>query len=57
MRGLVAKRLRKQVYGKEYSHRERKYKRSGGQFRGGSRVNVGRRAEYLKLKQSYIRGF
>jgi hypothetical protein len=67
MRGTVAKRIRRQVYG-DFSHRARDYKaRMLDKFialfkaKKISRVpfavvNSGLRAEYLKAKKNYITG-
>lgn len=49
MRGTVAKRIRKKVYG-DFSTRERKYRRDDNHCR----YNMGLRKEYLEAKKEYM---
>lgn len=48
MRGKVAKRLRRAIYGEDFSPREREYVRVQGQ---GCFKNTGRRAAYQAMKK------
>lgn len=50
MRAMKAKRLRREVYGKEYSLRERQYEK----LRHGQVVNVGRRRQYQSVKRGIV---
>lgn len=59
MRGVVAKRIRQEVYGRDYSHKERKYtkqKNKKGKIISHARTNSGRRALYLQKKKEYYNG-
>ncbi len=59
MRGTIAKRLRKEVYGEDFSPRHREYtwdsvKRVGVRLFGVGKLNSDkRRREYQKLKKEY----
>lgn len=48
MNGKVAKRMRRSVYGENFSPRERQYVR----LKNGQIVNTGRRAAYQSLKKA-----
>ena len=63
MRQTVAKRLRREVYGEDFSHRERKWSFAEGVknikgklFGFGTHKDTGRRAEYQRLKKQYKGG-
>ena len=49
MRGKVAKALRKQIYGSEFSYRDKKYRQDGT----GKIYCSGRRALYKQLKKNF----
>jgi hypothetical protein len=53
MRGTVAKRLLKAIYGEDFSPRERQYVRGDGR---NGRKNTGRRAAYQQLKKAVHHG-
>ena len=73
MRGTVAKRIRKEIYGKDYSPRDRQYKvkvevveeevnvslmkRVKRRFKKAIVFEAGRRALYQKAKRAYKRRF
>lgn len=59
MRGVVAKQIRKEIYGSDYSHKERKYtkqKNKKGKIISNARTNSGRRALHLQKKKEYYNG-
>jgi hypothetical protein len=49
MRGTVAKRIRKNIYGDQTLKTTRKYSNFGGTL-----VNIGLRQEYLDAKRDYV---
>ncbi len=51
MRGTVAKKIRKRIYGNQSLKSTRKYSNIHGAI-----VNVGLRQEYLDAKRDYVRG-
>ncbi len=56
MRGVVAKQIRKEVYGKDYSHKTRKYEKQKdkkGRIISNARTNKGLRALYLQKKKEH----
>jgi len=58
MNGRLSKKIRKLIYGEEYSSRERKYRLQEHRNRSGIVVsrtlkNIGRRRDYQLLKKKY----
>jgi len=59
MRGTVAKRIRKEIYGEQSLRVIRQYSRSVGLSKigkNGGIINIGLRQEYLDAKRDFVRG-